>query len=1110
MFVRIFMLTFQNASTVKRLSFVAGWWLLFLFSISGAEPEQAPIRVGFHLDKPQKVTLVIEDDKGNRVRNLVSDTLFPAGENEVWWDGLDESGRIKEWQHGIYEVQGKLVNSGTYRVRGLSHEELELRYEFAIYNPGNPPWATADSHGGWLGNHAPPCSVLFVPSKKQILVGSSLTENDHGLAWLDLRGNKIRGQTWVGGIWTGPACLARDVGPRPIPGVYAYAASVWENELRLNVFLEKKDGPTPPDPRFGSGEDHPILEPTFKFPASSYQVPPSVSVVELFWDPRTRPTARGLAVWNGILGCSLSTGELFWVDVLKRSIMGRIKVPDPRGLAFDSKGNLLVLSGKQLLLIPMKADGKLDSKSSPLISSELEDPQCIALDRSGKIYISDHGQSHQVKIFQSTGKLLGTIGKAGPPSAGTYDPNHMNHPKGITLFEENGSESLWVAEEDFQPKRVSVWSLDGKLLDAFYGPSIYGGGGYFDPQDSSRFYHNGMEFNVDWKTGKNKPVSIYYRPDSIAYMIPTWKAAPETPIRVRDELYLVNAFSGMATNGPLILGMWQMRNDVAHLIGAAGVANGLDIFSKAYLKGAEIPGVQEILKSKQLVSFIWSDLNRNGMIEASEIQYRPGASWGGVTVDSKLAFTLPDSTRIEVLKFTKDGIPVYDFSNKKKRFTPSFWQENTGGGQILDLADNWSVAIAGPIQGFQNGEEKWTYPNQWPSLHASHYAPLPNTPGCIIGATRLLGPPIKINKHQLWGINGNMGNVYLLTSDGLFVSTLFKDMRISSPWPAEAQRNMSVDNFSMKDESFFNTWSQTADGNVYIQNQNRIVRVNGLNTLQRLPDAKITITRELLAQCQEHFIKREAARMSKKDTENLEVLYHTRAPKVDGDLKDWDHATWIDIDSKTKASIAVTKDKLYVAYKTGHANLLENKGDSVPLLFKSGGALDLMIETNSKANAQKKEPAAGDQRLLVSVVGGKPIAIHYQAVVPGSTDPISFSGPTRTVVFDRVDNVSQHLELASGKTPILEVHEGNVFGNKVDQYTGTSYEYSIPLSVLHWSPTPESKFRGDVGILIGNGFQSVQRVYWHNKATGLISDVPSEAMLTPQLWGTWFIKEKSK
>jgi hypothetical protein len=42
-----------------------------------------------------------------------------------------------------------------------------------------------------------------------------------------------------------------------------------------------------------------------------------------------------------------------------------------------------------------------------------------------------------------------------------------------------------------------------------------------------------------------------------------------------------------------------------------------------------------------------------------------------------------------------------------------------------------------------------------------------------------------------------------------------------------------------------------------------------------------------------------------------------------------------------------------------------------------------------------------------------------------------------------------------------------------------------------------------IGLLRGNGFQTLQRVYWSNKATGITADVPSEAELTPQLWSEW-------
>jgi hypothetical protein len=66
------------------------------------------------------------------------------------------------------------------------------------------------------------------------------------------------------------------------------------------------------------------------------------------------------------------------------------------------------------------------------------------------------------------------------------------------------------------------------------------------------------------------------------------------------------------------------------------------------------------------------------------------------------------------------------------------------------------------------------------------------------------------------------------------------------------------------------------------------------------------------------------------------------------------------------------------------------------------------------------------------------------------------------------------------------------------------FEFSIPLSTLGLKPGRE--IRGDIGLLRGNGFQTLQRVYWQNKATGLTADVPGEAMLTPRLWGRWVFK----
>src|SRR5206468_3254596 len=133
-----------------------------------------------------------------------------------------------------------------------------------------------------------------------------------------------------------------------------------------------------------------------------------------------------------------------------------------------------------------------------VVARGLQDPQQLALDARGNVYVSDRGDSHQVRVFAPDGRPLLRIGQPGAPRAGPYDPRNMNNPNGLTI---DAQEHLWVAETDFQPKRVSVWTLDGKLVRAFYGPPEYGGGGTLDPRDRTRFYYRGMEFSLDWDRG---------------------------------------------------------------------------------------------------------------------------------------------------------------------------------------------------------------------------------------------------------------------------------------------------------------------------------------------------------------------------------------------------------------------------------------------------------------------------------------------------------------------------------------------------------------------------------------------------------------------------------
>ena len=113
------------------------------------------IPVRFSLEKPGYVTLVIEDANGRRVRNLLAEEKFAAGEHTVYWDGADGA------DVHLHKTRGTLVNPGQYVVRGLVRDELKLIYEFAVYNPGHPPWGARDNKTGlnfgrWLSDHNQP------------------------------------------------------------------------------------------------------------------------------------------------------------------------------------------------------------------------------------------------------------------------------------------------------------------------------------------------------------------------------------------------------------------------------------------------------------------------------------------------------------------------------------------------------------------------------------------------------------------------------------------------------------------------------------------------------------------------------------------------------------------------------------------------------------------------------------------------------------------------------------------------------------------------------------------------------------------------------------------
>ncbi len=1073
-------LLFQKPLDEKRFTTLAGTslggrrvYLSKILAMSSAEDKSldsflpaacnppAPIPISFNMPFDGYATLVVERLDGVRVRNLVSETFFKAGPQTVTWDGRIE-------RQGI---TSQLIEPGTYRLRGLVRGELDLIYEFTVGSAGTPVWYNGKPSAGWLADHRPPSDVLFLPgTDPSMVIASEVAEAGQSLVWTDLAGNKKFGYR---ALYNGFYCashLARDLGTHAQTNVSFYSAMQFKKEVWISSHTAN-----------------------------------GVAKNFFYWKPPSETAAgvAGLAVRDGLVYFANPKSQQVWViDSISQKVLSTNSLPSPQGMIFDASGALFAISNGSILRFQPPADGLSLGEGQVVVSGGLDNPQRLELAPDGTIYASEWGSSHQIKVFSPDGVLLRSIGHPGEPVAGPYDNLHMNYPRGMAL-DANGN--LWVAEYDNAPKRVSVWDQDGKLVRSMEGPTQYAGGGSVDPTEPTRFYYAdidnddpipyqvGMEYELDWATGSNYLKNVYYRHYLTTNDVLLGWGAPETSVRTNGTQYMLNTANHSEVRGAAVSAIWKMENGVAQIVSAVGLAAVVPEFWKQ-------PWLSKWPKASnkqtgQNIMFIWSDTNDNRQVDPDEVLMfdYPNSTF---FTTSDLSVMTTYGLLMKPTGFTAGGAPLYDFSKGQQMATgvvPTIG--GSGGGEMLWFGNGEMVQTGGPVRGYDGTRELWSYSDIWYTLHFSHDAPLASYPGQLIGTTKTLSLPFRVQGGEagnIWALNGNLGNIYLLTSDGLFLSTLFHDVREGRTWSMpSATRGMRVNDVSLYDESFHPSIRQMDDGKIYLvvgKNHSSIVRLDGLDSVRRLPVSEFAVTAEQLGQTPSYLAALEDCRRVQVGEGTMAITQPDHKILVDGRLDDWNTNRWARIDDATSGGLAVVGMNLYVGFCTGNAQLLTNAATDDKLLFKTGGALDLMLGTNPDADPHRQLPVAGDIRLLVTRINGSTKAMLYRAVSDGTGVQAMFSSPLRTVTFGDVRDVSGLVDLAG---------------------TNGNFEYRIPLAVLGLEYLPGSTLSGDLGVLRGAGGVTVQRTYWQNKAAGLVSDIPSEAELQPGLWGRLLFETSS-
>jgi hypothetical protein len=932
---------------------------------------------------------------------------------------------------------GRLMPPGAYRWRGLLHQGIDAAYEASYGTPGTPPWDTADGTGAWLSDHNPPVAVAA--GNNLMVLAASGSEAGWALIGVDLDGRK----KW---------------GERRFQGIRALAVQDGHLYTGMNMW----GTPTPP-PTVGRLElANGAYAPFATTPEPQLMVPVAL--------PEEKAVLRGIAVHGDTLAVSLAgVDEVRLFDKQTMKPLGTHAVPDPRGICYRADGTLLVLSGKGVI-------GLAGNARAEVLANGLADPVGITVDAAGTLFISDRG-TQQVRVFGADGRFVRALGReGGRPHPGTWVPDALYQPAGLAV---DGRGRLWVAEEDMWPKRISVWNPDGTFARDFIGPTTYGGmGACADPADKTRVFGNGCEFRLDYEKNQAAVVATVL-PDNL----------------VGDLVKHDGREYFMGKRGTLHV----RRGDALVPVARFGSLRPEDV------AGSGVP-VTVPPGTKGGFSYLWSDTDGDGRMQAGEV--RGGfpfpltlGYWGGCWLDETFALCVCDGgygrqtvTRIPCTGFTPAGAPLWDTDQAH-----TLAEFASPGPNKLFLAAGGHVIVGSPMVGLRtDGSVAWTYKDNWPDVHGSHNAPIPERDDLLVGTLSCIGQAdTGTPLGRVFALNSNMGRLYVMTTDGLLVATVFQDCRIGSePWPATATRGAPLGGVSMGGEWFGGYFFKaTATAEYYLiagGTSYNLIRLNGFDSLRPLPGGTIELTgKDLLAA--DALQRQQAAKAAAAMT--LTISRVAAPLTVDGKLDKYPKDRWVQWTSgpyRARANLVVDERHLYLACEVwGDTTPLVNGGKDFTHLFVTGDSVDLQLGTDAAADARRTEPVPGDLRLLISVLDGEPVAVLYRWQTDGEKAPVTFRSPWRA------------LEVAS----VTRLDGAQIdIRRRADAYT---VEAAVPLAALGFAPQPGKSYALDLGVVFSDptGTNRAARAYWANRATGLVNDVPGEIMATPNLWGKATVAE---
>ena len=706
---------------------------LVSYNLSAPPAVEQPINAGAFkttVTVPEKGLLsagVYRD--GKLLRTLFAGRKVEAGAVEIGWDGKDDAGQP--------------LPPAQYAVRAVANAGMHAQYITSAATPGNPPCASTDPKRGWGGVWDNVKDIAADATGIYPLWG--VEEGDGALLHTDENGQLL---------W-------RQHEPLSLPGLHTTLASNGKYVfVGVNVEGPKAgkaglwrvrcaDGGYAPIPHDGSDPLEFYLD-GIKREGTAADAP----IAGLAADATTLYVA---APFQNMVAC---------FDAESGAPGRTYPVTRPGGLCLDGAGALLVVSEGQIKRLDLNT-GNLQA----VVHAGLADPWHVATDAQGMIYVTDRGDSQQVKCFDRNGKLQHTFGKpGGRDNNGKYDANRLRNPAGITI----APSGKVFYSEDAQPRTFTRLSHDLKFEQQWAGPWYLSGEVTVDPADPDHLYlwssqDAFVRYKIDYQAKTSKPDAVWSK-----FALPSSQFARWFPriVHHAGKTYMFCAGTNVS--------LFRIDGDKMLLVAVLGAD----------------------WRDKVHPCWTFFDLNENGVVDPGEKTfYSPmpaplptyrGSYWGGDIDERDMTIYLANGANVLAITptFVKPGVPVYDYT--KARVIPqaaarkigqntnlsSIWHMPDGGivgNAEADGSDPRGIGHSSHLSDVfvyrldQNGNLLWRAGKKASGIAKN---------GEFYGRACGLGGPIA-DKYFDFLDEGGIENIYSL--DGLYVGTLLDDQAVATP-----------------------------------------------------------------------------------------------------------------------------------------------------------------------------------------------------------------------------------------------------------------------------------------------------------------------------------------